>query len=117
MPVALLHRLTDAVMVLEANGSLVEGFKNTSALYYLSVCICHMLIPIMQNENYKNFNNDWVDRCGRTFHILAVFPDSRIKSQAFQLCEIMTSSPEIKRAFTAKSFKDSANSVLELAYR
>lgn len=83
--VAVIHRITDAILVLEANGSLLEGYKNSCSLYYLSVCLVHMLVAMMKNENYRKFKSEWIERCGRVFHVLGMSSDSRVKTQAFQV--------------------------------
>lgn len=80
-----MHRITDAVMVLDANGSIHEGYKNNGALYYLSISLVYVLVPVLKNDNFKNFKTDWIERCGRTFHILTTSPDMRLKAQAFQV--------------------------------
>lgn len=114
--VAMIHRITDAVIVLEANGSLFEGYKNSCCLYYLSICLVHMLVAVMKEENYKKFKGDWIERCGRVFHIFTMSSDSRVKCQAFQIAEILTSNKETKLVFCESSFKDSMTSVLEMSY-
>lgn len=114
--VAMIHRITDAVIVLEANGSLFEGYKNSCCLYYLSVFLVHMLVAVMKEENYKKFKGDWIERCGRVFHIFTMSSDSRVKCQAFQIAEILTSNRDTKVVFCKSSFKDSMVSVLEMSY-
>ncbi|ODM92073.1 Rotatin [Orchesella cincta] len=116
LSLALIHRVTDAVMVLAANGVLFEGFKNTSALYYLSVCVVHMLIPLMKDEACKTFKGDWIDRCGRAFQIFSMSADPRTKCQAFQVCEIFTASSYTRPIFAESSFRDSIVSLLQTAY-
>lgn len=46
-----------------------------------------------------------------------MFPDARMKAQAFQICEIITSSEVTKRSLIEISFQGNAEVLLVIAYR